>query len=171
MDNNSNKKRIGILDVFIIIIALLVIVSIVVRFISTRNSDQSEKSVLDDYIVTFKIMNIKDSSAKNYFESGTNFYLDSDKSYFGTLREGITVNDSVRYVYLHDGRVVKSQNNATGDLYRVDVEGSFSVKGLYDENGKFLVNGNNYISDNMEVKIFSKYLSVVILVTDISKAT
>ena len=168
-NRTENKKRIGALDIFIILVVLIVIASIVVRFISNRNSDYGDKVQLDNYVVSFKIMGIKDSSAKNYFEAGTNFYLDEGDAFLGTLREGVTINDALKYYYLHDGSVIGVQNSATGNLYRVDVEGALDVTGKTDQNGKFLLNGNTYIAKNSEVKIYSKYLSVVILVTDITK--
>ncbi|MBQ7599709.1 MAG: hypothetical protein IJU57_03440 [Clostridia bacterium] len=167
---NETKRKLGALDIFIIVIAVLLIAGIGVRFFLTRNSNVNEKTDLEEYIVSFKIMDIRDTSAQNYFNPGTNFYVDQDGSFFGTLQEGLRVSDAKRYYYLDSGEVITSLNNATGDLYRVDVEGSFKVSGITAADGKFLLNGNTYIAENKEVKVYSKYLSVMLLITSVTKA-
>ena len=47
VNRTENKKRIGVLDIFIILIVLIVIASIVVRFLANKNSDYSENTELD----------------------------------------------------------------------------------------------------------------------------
>ena len=66
-----------------------------------------------------------------------------------------------------DGKVVSTRNTATGSLYRVDVEGSFTVQGRLDQNGTLLLDGNKYIGLNKEISIYSKYLSIQIQITGI----
>ena len=169
MNAQKQKRKLGALDVFIIVIAVALVAGIGIRFFLTRNSNVGEKVELEEYIVTFKVMDIRDSSAQNYFTPGINFYVDQDDSFFGTLQEGLTVTDAKKYYYLDSGEVVSALNNATGDLYRVDVEGSLKVTGVIDQYGKFLLNGNTYIAENREVKVYNKYLSVVLLITSVSK--
>ncbi len=168
--NKNEKKHLGALDVFIIILLVACLVSVGIRIFSTMNSDTGSHAQLDNYIVSFKILNIKDSSAKNYFEKGTKFYLKDSEEFFGTLREGVTIKDAESYYQMHDGTVVLSTNNANGDLYRVDVEASLDVQGMTDANGVFLLDGNKYLAPNKEVLIYSKYLSVNVKIMDIKKA-
>ena len=170
MNEQKQKRKLGALDVFIIVVAVVLIAGIGIRFFLTRNSNVNEKVQLEEYIVTFKVMDIRDSSAQNYFTPGINFYVDQDDSYFGSLREGLTISDAKKYYYLDNGEVVSALNNATGDLYRVDVEGSLKVTGIIDRDGKFLLNGNTYLAENKEIKVYNKYLSVVLLITSVSKA-
>ncbi len=168
--NQPKKQHIGALDVVIIVIVLVCAVSVGLRMVMTRNSDLDKNVQLDNYIVSFKVMGIRDSSAKNYLQKGTNFYLDDSDEFFGTLREGVTVNDAESYYEMPDGTIVLAANNASGDLYRVDAECSLDVTGKMDSNGYFLLGGNRYIGINKELLIYSKYLSITVMVTDITKA-
>lgn len=167
----EKKKRLGALDVFIIMVILVCVVSIGIRFFTSRSSDVGEKAQLDHYIVTVQISNIRETSARNYLEKGTAFYTKTDKQYFGDISDGDkTITDAVRSYDGLDGQSVSVVNTGTGDFYRVDVEVSFKVKGKLDANGGFMHNGNKYIGVNQELEIYSKYLAVNALVTDISKA-
>ena len=167
---NEKKKRLGALDIFIIFAVLSCIIGVGIRYFTTKNTSISNTAQLEDYILTFEIYNIRDSSAQNYLEKGTNFYLQSNNERIGTLREGVTVREAERYEEMPDGRVVKISNNGTGDLYRVDVEGSFDCKGILNENGSFLLNGNHYIGINKEISIYSKYVTFTVKITGIAKS-
>lgn len=170
MNKTKNKCRLGALDVFIIIVVIICAVSIAVRYFDIKESDVNNNVQLENYVLSFEIKNIKDSSADNYFEKGTNFYIEDSGELLGTLREGITVSDAVRYYEKTDGTVVAAPNTATGDLYRVDIEGSMDVMGVTGSDGRFLLGGNQYIALNKEIKVCSKYLLVTIAVTGITKA-
>ncbi len=168
--NNTKKRRLGALDVFIIIAVLVCAVSVGLRLFMTQNSDLDKNVQLDNYIVSFKVMGIRDSSAKNYLKKGTNFYMADTNEFFGTLREGVTIKDAESYYEMPDGTIVLTTNNASGDLYRVDAECSLDVTGKLDANGCFLLGGNKYIGINKELMIYSKYLSITVKITNITKA-
>ena len=170
MENKTEKKRLGTLDYFIIFALIAVIACFAVRFISTERSSVAEKVELEDYIVSFKVSGIKDSSAKNYMEPGSRFYIEETGVYLGELCEGLTINDAQKYYELDNGEIIVAQNNATGDLYRVDVEGAFLSSGLTDANGCYLLGGNTYLGVNKVLTIQSKYLKIIIEITDIRKA-
>ncbi|MGN1408807.1 MAG: DUF4330 family protein [Eubacteriales bacterium] len=167
----ENKKRLGALDVFIIIIILACMVSVGFRIFANRTSEVVESTQLDNYIVSFKVMGIRDSSARNYITKGTKFYMDKSNLYIGSISDGnITITDAKKYYDALDGSTVSATNSATGELYKVDVEASFDVQGKVDSNGRFLLAGNQYIGVNQELQIHSKYLSITVLVTGINKA-
>ena len=171
MNTKSEKKtKIGALDIFIIIVVVVCVAAISVRMYVNSTSDVGEQVQLEDYVVSFKVLDIKDSSAKSYFEPNTNFYLKDLNTIFGTMREGITVNDAEKEYEMPNGDVVIAQNNATGDLYRVDVEASVTAKGRIDSEGRFLLNGNTYLGANKELEIYSKYLAVTVIITSVEKA-
>ncbi|MBE6542309.1 MAG: hypothetical protein E7672_07675 [Ruminococcaceae bacterium] len=170
MKKTNSKKRLGVLDIFIIIIVLVCVASVVIRYVGIDNSQVSSEVQLDNYILSFNIKNIKDSSANNYMEKGTKFFIQSSGEYLGTLREGVTISDAVRYYELQNGQSIAVPNTATGDLYRVDVEASLDVQGVLREDGTFLLGGNQYVAVNKEITVYSKYLTVTIMVTDITKA-
>lgn len=172
MDTKKVKKvRIGALDIFIIVAIIVCAVAIGIRMYVNSISDVGEQVELEEYVVSFKVLDIKDSSANNYFEPGTLFYFEDNDSYFGAIREGITVNDAEKEYEMPNGEVVVAQNNATGDLYRVDVEASVTCNGRIDSDGRFLLNGNTYLGVNKEVKIYSKYLAITVIISDIEKSS
>jgi regulator of protease activity HflC (stomatin/prohibitin superfamily) len=172
MKNGSNRKfKIGALDIFIIVCLVFAIAAVGTRFFVNRNSGVGDKVQMENYVVSIKINDIKDSSAQSYFEPGTNFYLEDTNAIFGAVREGLTINDAEKVYEMPNGDVVIAQNNATGDLYRVDVEMSVDVLGKIDAEGRFLLNGNTYICVNKEIKIYSKYLSVTGTITSVTKVS
>lgn len=167
----ENKKRLGALDVFIIVIILVCVGSVGFRIFNNRTSELGESTQLENYVVSFKVMGIRDSSARNYITKGTKFYLKDSNAYIGSISDGnITITDAMKYYDILDGTTVSASNTATGELYKVDVEASFDVQGKVDSNGRFLLGGNQYIGVNQELQIYSKYLSITILVTGINKA-
>lgn len=170
MNNKEQKKRLGALDIFIILAILACLVSVGLRFIAVRGSSVGNNVQLENYIVSFEISDIRDSSAKNFMDKGTNFYLKDSGLLLGSLREGKTISDAAKYYYLHDGSIVRLTNSSTGDLYRVDVEGSLDCMGTMSADGSFLLNGNQYIAMNQELNVYSKYLAVSIRITGISKS-
>lgn len=170
MNNNKQKKHLGALDIFIILILVVAIISVGLRFYSTKIAPTGNNVQLENYILSFKVMNIKDSSAQNYFEKDTKFFIDETNVYLGTLREGLSIKDAETYYQMHDGTVVVANNNGTGDMYRVDVEGSMNVIGTMDDRGCFYLNGNLYLAPNKEITVYSKYLTVAMKITGIAIA-
>lgn len=167
----ENRKRLGALDVFIILILVMCLVSVGFRVLSNRTSDISETTQLENYTMTFKVMGIRDSSARNFMGKGTKFYMNDSNVYIGAINnDNITITDAQKYYDAFDGTTVSAVNTGSGDLYKVDVEAAFDVEGKTDANGRFLLGGNQYIGENQELQIHSKYLSITILVTDITKA-
>ncbi len=166
----EKKKKIGALDIFIILAVIACIACIGIRYFATIRSSVSEKVQLDDYVVSFRVSSIKDSSAKNYMTPNTNFYVKETGMYFGSLLEGLTIRDAQKAYEMPNGDVVIGENNAVGDLYRVDVDAKIMVKGKTDENGCFLLNGNTYVGANKIFNLYSKYLAIQVTVTDVTKA-
>lgn len=167
---NTKKKRLGALDYFIIFAVIAVVVCFAIRYFATDNSAVSEKAELEEYIVSFSVAGIKDSSAQKFMSPGSKFYISETGAYFGELREGLTIKDAETYYELDNGEVVVGENNAVGDLYRVDVEASIIAKGKTDANGCFLLGGNTYVGVNKTFILNSKYLTITVIVTDVRKA-
>ena len=167
---DKKKKGLGALDVMVLILAAAIIGSVVMRYLSNKGSDVAEGVQLDPYVITFSIQNIRDSSAENYLEKGTVFYLEDTDQVFGTLREGTSTNDAEKFYELDSGEIVRVKTEANGDLYRVDVEASVTAEGNVDDQGRFLLAGSKYVGLNREFAIYSKYVSFNIAVTGIDKA-
>ncbi len=169
-NKEMKKKRLGALDIFIIIAIAAAVISVGVRMFTTGTSDLAEGVQLDEYIVYFDVYGIRDSSAKNNLKGGEKFYLKESDENFGTMLENITIKDAENYYEMPDGSIVLAQNNATGDLYKVDVEAAVSVRGKVDADGRFLLNGNRFLGAEKELQIYSKYVSLTVKITDVVKA-
>jgi len=164
----ETKKRLGALDILIILVLAVCIVSIGWRYFSTKGEKNNSALPQENYIVSFDIYNIQEASAANFLEVGTEFFLSDDNSAFGVLRERISTLEAERFYTTDKGEVIRVANTGTGDQYRVDFKGTMTCKGMMDENGSFLLNGTKYLAINKEIKMHSKYLSVIIKITGIT---
>ena len=166
---NEKKNRLGALDIFIILAVVVCLVSIGLRYISVKDDTANNSAALDNYIVSFDIYNIRKSSADNFLEVGTEFFIDDGDAYFGTLREQISILESEKFYTTSAGDVIRVSSTGTGEQYRVDFKGTMNCRGVENENGSFLLNGNLYLGIDKEIKLYSKYLSVSIKITGISR--
>ena len=167
---NNQRKRLGVIDYFIIVALVACVVGAALRYFAVGDSIFNSKNEIGEYTLTFKVTDIRNSSAQNYFKAGTVFYLEDSDLMLGTLGENIIVNDAEKVYYLLDGTAVSVKNNLTGDQYRVDVEGEFKVKGTMSEDGSFMLDGNRYLASGSSVNVYSKYISVTLTVTGITKS-
>ncbi len=164
------KKRLGALDYVIILAVLACLIGVGLRFAMVQNSSLGNNVQLEKYVVSFEVLDVRDSSAKNFMSEGTVFYLEETSEVFGTLTGNKTIHDAEKYYEMPNGEIVLATNNSAGDLYRVDVEASVEAYGVVTEDGSFLLNGNQFIGTNKEFKIYSKYVIFEIKIVDITKA-
>lgn len=165
---NEKKNRLGALDIFIILAVVVCIVSIGWRYISIKDDSTNNSVSLDNYIVSFDIYNIRKSSADNYLEVGTEFFIDDGDAFFGTLREQISILDTEKFYTTAAGDVIRVTSTGTGEQDRVDFKGTMNCSGVMNENGSFLLNGNLYLGIDKQINLYTKYLSVSIKITGIS---
>ncbi len=170
METKHRKhKGLGALDVFIILAVLAAAAGIGLRAYMNRNADVGTSAVLEDYIVSFEIKDIRDSSNARHMHPGDKFYLKDTGVYFGELTEENTVSPAETFYEMPDGTIVKAANSGTGDNYRVDVQTSVVAQGTLSGDGSFLLGGNTYLGLNKELQIYSKYLAVTVKITGIVK--
>lgn len=167
---HHKRKGLGALDVFIILALLAVIAGVGLRAYMNRNADVGTAEVLEDYVISFEVKDIRDSSNARHMHPGDKFYLKDTGAYFGALTEENTVNPAETFYEMPDGSIVKAANTGTGDNYRVDVKTSVIAQGVLSSDGSFLLGGNTYIGLNKELQIYSKYLAITVKITGISKA-
>ena len=171
MNENEKKKRgLGALDVLIIVLLLAVAGSAGFRYYRDSRVKASQAAELSDYVITFQIKNIRETSANSYLIEGDEFYLDENNEYFGVYNGSISVADAQKYYEMDNGTVVSVMSKLPDEQYRVDVVGSVTASGREDSNKCFLLNGKRYIVNNGELQIHSRKVAFTVLVTDISKA-
>ncbi len=171
METKHQKRRgPGALDIFIVLALIAVIAGVGLRAYISSNSNVGTAAVLEDYVISFEVLNIRDSSNARHMHPGDKYYLKENGAFFGTLTEENTVSPAAAYYEMPDGTIVREVNTASGDNYKVDVQTSVIAQGMISSNGSFLLGGNTYIGLNKEVQICSKYLSITVRITGIEKA-
>ena len=168
--SETKKKGIGALDVLILILLAVVIGSVGLRYVRSRGSGASETAVTDQYVVSFQVKNIRNTSKERYMNKGDLFYLDENNQFFGTFRDVASAVDAQKYYEMPDGSIASVASRFSGDQYRVDVEASVTASGIMSKDRCFLLNGSRYIVLNDELKIHSKYVAFTVVITEIAKA-
>lgn len=165
----AKKKRIGALDICILVALLLCIVGVVARVLVSDNSVLAQNTTLDKYTVYFSITDIRSSSEK-FLKDGKTFYLDESGEIFGTLVGDPAVTYAKKLYVDNTGKTVEVFNNTEEEgISRIDVEGAFQVSAVMDENGFLLLNGNRNIAPYQDIEIRSQELYVTIQINSIEK--
>lgn len=166
---NTKKRRMGALDVCILVALLLCIVGVAARALVSDNSVLAQNTTLDKYTVYFSITDIRGTSEK-FLKDGKTFYLDESGELFGTLVGDPAVTYAKKQYVDHNGRTVEVFNNTEEEgISRIDVEGAFQVSATMDENGFLQLNGNRTIAPHQELEIRSRELYVTIQINSIEK--
>ena len=166
---SKEKARLNAIDWFLLIAVVLCAVLGVLRFVLNRNGDNISGAVtMEDYIVSFKISNIRNSSLR-YLKDGTQYYLAANEKPFGTVEGNVSVTPALYRIENAHGEYVQAFAPENGDATRVDVVGAFRVKGYMSENG-FLADGTTSVAVNRAVTLRSPFLYVTVNVTGITKA-
>ncbi len=166
----KQKKGLGALDWVILILAVFIAGSFVLRYMNLEEKGLRQDSVLDDYVLTVEITGIREESANSYFNEDTQFYFTDTGKYLGKILSS-NPNSTSQYYELLDGTVqnVPMVTEEAKDLLRMDVSAEIQVKGQY-KNGSFYHESNKVIGLNKEIAICSKFVSVTAVVTSIRSA-
>ncbi len=164
------RRKLNAVDYFILIAAILCIAGAVLR-IAVGNAGGSLSSPItsEDYVVSFKIENIRNTSTE-YLTEGEVFYIESTKQYMGKITGNVTVTPALFYIEDANGNYVQTYAPDNGDASRRDVIGTMLVSGYMGESG-FLLGGSTPLAANKELTVRSKNLSIKIIITDIVKAS
>lgn len=169
MEETKKKARIGALDLFILVAVVVCIGGLLLRMFVRSDAVATNTAVMEDYVVSFQVRNIRASSVK-YFNRDDLFFVNDGGERLGTL---LSVSDlpAQRYYTDIDGKTILVMNESTDDrTKRVDLEADLLVSGSVDGNGRFLLNGTTYLGVNKDFYIRSKNIIVNIKITSIAKA-
>ncbi len=171
--NPKQKRKLNAVDYFIIAALILCIAGAALRVTIDKAGGTlgalTSPIVHEDYVVSFKISNIRNTST-SYLIPGDAFYMDTSKQFFGTLEGNVTVTPALFYVEDINGNYFQTYAPENGDATRVDVTGTIRVSGYMSDSG-FLLNGNTPLSANTALALRNKNIYVSVTVTDISKAS
>lgn len=173
MKNSTNAEKktgIGALDVVIILALCACVIGAGLAFVFSRATAETvvKEQDFEEYVISFEAYGIRQSTAQ-MINSGEMYYYDSDD--FGVLNDNITLTPAVVYVENDDGVCVKSYAPENGDYTKVDISGSFTVKGIRNSKGFFLLNGETKLVPNKSFIVQNDTVSFGISVTDIEKVS
>jgi len=168
--NMKKKKKLNAIDYFIIAAVVLCLAGAALRMaLGSDGLSLNSPVVMEDYVVSFKVENIRNSSAA-YLQPEQQFYIDATGQYFGKISDSISVTPARFTIEDAEGNPIEVFAPENGDATRVDVTGTMTVSGYMSENG-FLLDGTTALAVNKTLAIRSSYLYVTITVTDIVKAS
>ena len=170
MPSQTTRKRLNAVDWFLIVALVLCLATAAVRLLLGPDSTSLQKSAEEEeYVVSFKINNIRNSSTR-YLAEGETFYMFNPVQPFGTILGSISVTPALYYLQDVDGNYLSVYAPENGDATRIDVTGTMRVSGITTDTA-FLVGGTTPLTINKTVTIRSPYLYVTITITDIARAS
>lgn len=170
VNTKKNKKRLNAIDWFLIFAVVLCIAGAVLRTVlGSESGSFSSRVEMEEYIVSFKIQNIRNSSTE-YLTEDQVFYIYATDQYFGKIAGSISVTPAQTYFTDAEGNYIVAYAPENGDATRIDVTGAMRVSGYTGDNG-FLLDGTTSLAVNQNVALRSSYLYVTITITDIVKAS
>ena len=166
----KTKKKLNAIDWFLIAAVVLCLIGAALRMLlGSESGSFTSPVVMEDYIVSYEIRNIRNSSIE-YLGEGAEFYIDETEQYFGKMTGNLSVTPAQFYVSDAEGNYVEAYAPENGDATRVDVAGTMTVSGYMGEHG-FLLNGNTSLAVNKFIALRSPFIYVTITITDIVKAS
>ncbi len=159
--NNTTGKRFSAVDAFIVVLLAAAVIGVGFR-VFAGNAGLFRTSE-DEYYISYVIENA-DSELGKAITSGTVFYIEDEKL-FGTAYGDVITTPAKIYNENSKGEYVVGYSSGA----RIDIQGSFSVKGTMTEKG--FVNDCGYLAAGMTLKVYGGGVASEILITDIVKAT
>ncbi len=166
----KTKKKLNAIDWFLIIAVVLCLAGAALRMLlGSESGSFTSPVVMEDYIISYEIRNIRNSSAE-YLAADEVFYIEATDQYFGKSAGNISVTPAQFYLADAEGNYVEAYAPENGDATRVDVTGTMLVSGYMGDNG-FLLGGATSLAVNKSIALRSTYIYVSITITDIVKAS
>ena len=172
MSKEKTKRRLTAIDYFIIFAVIATLVAAGLRiYEDSKADDDSIVLANEEYIITYQSRGMEESAAK-LLEKGEMFYMTGGETDFGVLEDNPTITPSRVRVELENGELktdVYAEKN--GNNTKVDVTGTFRVKGCRNEDNLFYVEGILYVAPNMPVTVYSNEMEFSFTVTGIEKVS
>ncbi len=166
----KTKKKLNAMDYFLIVAVVLCLVGAALRMVlGSESGSFTSPVVMEDYIVSYEIRNIRNSSTE-YLAENEVFYIDATDQYFGKTTGNPSVTPAQFFLADAEGNYVEAYAPENGDATRVDVTGTMTVSGYMSDHG-FLLDGTTSLAVNKSIALRSSYIYVTVTVTDIVKAS
>ncbi|MCL2773166.1 MAG: DUF4330 domain-containing protein [Oscillospiraceae bacterium] len=159
-DRGGRKAGFNIIDILIVLFIILAAVGIVMRYNLADKVNLNANG--DKFEVEFLIENIQKAS-EDYLTAGTPFYINTDSTQIGEIKEILDVRDAVQYVPDVDGNIIKSELPG-----RIDVTGMITCSGRTTKDG-YMINGNSFAAPGKQYTVHTGKLTVTITIMSITK--
>ena len=177
----KNEKRIKkgprfrVLDAVIILLVITSVVGIYFRY-NVFDTLKNQRN-LKDYVVSFSIQNIRQSTT-SYLDINDVVYDGEDGKKLGELI-GYSADSSNPLRPTPASEYFVDQNGNTVQVFypdsesmdaRVDVEGKMLCEGSYSEESGFLVNGSRYLAPGQTIQVQTEKVTLILTVKEIFEA-
>ena len=163
MNSESKNTKFNIMDALIIILVLACICTVIFRALDIKKVTSAEE--LDEYVVHFKVDNIRSSSLQ-YFVEGDTVRIKSTNKVLGTLDEIVQHVPAVGAYNDNGEEVFYPSIDKSNDETRYSVYGNITVKGKMTDGG-FLLGGERYIAPNSTLAIITEHIETEIKIISI----
>ena len=170
VEKEKSPYRFRALDAVIILLVLTAVIGVYFRYNIldqlTNNKDHK------DYTISFSIENVR-YTIDTYMNIGDQVYFADNGDHIGELiaeskdmsARALSITPASEFFLAEDGSMkeVAYPNSET----RVDAKGRIQCRGLYTDDGGFLLNGSQYLSAGQTVSVRTEMVSVDIIIQGI----
>ena len=160
------RKRGNVLDLLILLILIACILGIGYRYYTL--SGQSQARSFTDATVSFEIKGAI-FTLPTYVQPGDEIRLENG-NVLGTVRDNNTADDATA-LYVSAASVITTDEDGNyirisyPDSSRVDCLGSMSCRGIFEEDGSFLLDGVTYLTPGSAYRVHTETASFTLVVT------
>lgn len=172
MERNA-KKRFGLLDLALVLLAILAIVGVWQRH--NLKKLFVEEELLEDYVITFEIKKLRSTTAQLLKKDVTLYTLAEEEMIpLGTLAQPVAVSPATVYLP-HRGtatgslEMVEAVYPLDGHEYYQDASGELACLAV-EHDGAFFVGGKLLVVKGQQILVQTETADVLITVTDYRKA-
>jgi len=159
----EKKSRINILDIIIILFVILAGVGIVIRF--NLANEIILKSNMDTFEIKFVTESHIQEASMQYFRETVPLFINIENLKIGEITQIIDNGNSADF-YSEDlhGNIVKTDLPG-----RIDVIGMMTSTGKITKDNEYMINGNVFVSPNVQFFVHTGEIEVYIRVISVEK--
>ena len=167
MNKNSAKRRLNLLDIALILLAVLSFVGIWQR--SNLQQLFTKEELLESYTVTFEIKKVRSTTA-DLLQEDTELYIlnGEERVRLGTLAQRVSAAPATVYLQDREGNTVQSVYPQDANEYLLDVSGILHCEGV-EHDGSFLLGGRVYLATNQTIAVQTETADLEIRITGIQR--
>ena len=158
----ESKSRFNVIDAIIILLILVCVFTILVRCGVLDNLFSNSK--LEEYELTFTAKYLRHTDS-NAFVNGDTFYeIDSGKL-IGVFDKFDSISPASVYENDTDGSIIAV---SLPESTKIDVVGVIACSGRLADDGRFLLNGTDFLAPGKVLTVRSEHIDVEITITAIN---